>query len=118
MKGDAAPDTPDHRSSGLKRSACSSPASRRTLSSRRGFSNSQRGHLRLQQLNVAISLTIVLGQIRRLQPRARLANRTLHLDGKDLDITELLADRERSTLVSDEGPMDPPRYPPAKTSKN
>jgi hypothetical protein len=42
---------------------------------------------------------------------ARLINRTLQFDGKDLDITELLADPKRSSLVSDEGPMDPPRYP-------
>jgi hypothetical protein len=49
---------------------------------------------------------------------ARLVNRTLHLDGKDLDITELLADPNRASLVSDEGPMVPPSYPLEKTSKN
>jgi hypothetical protein len=41
----------------------------------------------------------------------RLISRTLQLDGQPLDITELLADPERAWLISDEGPMNPPRYP-------
>jgi hypothetical protein len=34
------------------------------------------------------------------------------LDGKSVKISDLLADSERCGLVSDEGPMNPPRYPP------
>ncbi len=49
---------------------------------------------------------------------ARLVNRTLHLGGQNLDIAELLADPARASLVSDEGPMDPPRYPLDESSKN
>ena len=41
----------------------------------------------------------------------RLVRDTLDLDGKKMKIAELLADRDRCGLVSDEGPMEPPRYP-------
>ncbi len=41
----------------------------------------------------------------------RLVRNTIAIDGKQLSIPELLADKERSSLVSDEGPMVPPRYP-------
>jgi len=41
----------------------------------------------------------------------RLVRDTLELDGKRVKIVELLADPNRCGLVSDEGPMKPPRYP-------
>jgi pimeloyl-ACP methyl ester carboxylesterase len=43
---------------------------------------------------------------------ARLVRDQLDLDGKSVKIYELLADPNRCGLVSDEGPMNPPRYPP------
>jgi hypothetical protein len=42
----------------------------------------------------------------------RLVRDSVELDGKSVKISELLADPDRSGLVSDEGPMQPPRYPP------
>lgn len=42
---------------------------------------------------------------------ARLIGDTLEINGRQLKIAELLADPERCALVSDEGPMNPPRYP-------
>jgi hypothetical protein len=42
---------------------------------------------------------------------ARLVRDRLMLDGKEVKISELLADADRCGLVSDEGPMKPPRYP-------
>jgi hypothetical protein len=42
---------------------------------------------------------------------ARLVNDTVELDGKSVKISDLLADPDRCGLVSDEGPMKPPRYP-------
>ena len=41
----------------------------------------------------------------------RLVRDTIDLDGNQLKIADLLADPERCGLVSDEGPMQPPRYP-------
>jgi hypothetical protein len=41
----------------------------------------------------------------------RLVRDRIELDGKNVKISDLLADPERSKLVSDEGPMQPPRYP-------
>jgi hypothetical protein len=41
----------------------------------------------------------------------RLVRDTIEVDGKKLKIAELLADPERCGVVSDEGPMKPPRYP-------
>jgi hypothetical protein len=41
----------------------------------------------------------------------RLIRDTLEVNRKKLKIAELLADPERCGLVSDEGPMQPPRYP-------
>jgi hypothetical protein len=41
----------------------------------------------------------------------RLVRDNIELDGKSVKISELLADPERCKLVSDEGPMQPPRYP-------
>lgn len=41
----------------------------------------------------------------------RLVSDTVELDGKSVKISDLLADPERCGLVSDEGPMNPPRYP-------
>ena len=41
----------------------------------------------------------------------RLVRETVDVDGKQLKIAELLADPDRCGLVSDEGPMNPPRYP-------
>lgn len=41
----------------------------------------------------------------------RLVRDTINLDGNNVKISALLADPERSKLVSDEGPMQPPRYP-------
>lgn len=41
----------------------------------------------------------------------RLVSDTLQLDGKPTKITDLLRDESRCTIVSDEGPVDPPRYP-------
>jgi hypothetical protein len=35
----------------------------------------------------------------------------IELDGKSVKISDLLADPDRCGLVSDEGPMKPPRYP-------
>ncbi|MCI0331680.1 MAG: hypothetical protein L0228_00465 [Planctomycetes bacterium] len=42
---------------------------------------------------------------------ARLVRNSIELDGKQVQIDELLADPERCSLVSDEGTMKPPRYP-------
>jgi hypothetical protein len=42
---------------------------------------------------------------------ARLIRNVIELDGKRSKIDELLADPDRWGLVSDEGPMNPPRYP-------
>jgi hypothetical protein len=42
---------------------------------------------------------------------ARLVRNAIEVDGKTLKIDELLADPARCGLVSDEGPMNPPRYP-------
>jgi hypothetical protein len=42
---------------------------------------------------------------------ARLIRDTIEHDGKEFKIADLLADPDRCGLVSDEGPMDPPRYP-------
>ena len=41
----------------------------------------------------------------------RLVHDTIELDGKPTKIAELLSDPDRCGLVSDEGPMQPPRYP-------
>lgn len=41
----------------------------------------------------------------------RLVRNAIEVDGKKCKITDLLADPSRCGLVSDEGPMDPPRYP-------
>lgn len=41
----------------------------------------------------------------------RLVRDTLDIDGNQTKIAELLADPNRYGLVSDEGPMQPPRYP-------
>jgi hypothetical protein len=41
----------------------------------------------------------------------RLVNDSIELDGKSVKISELLADPDRCGLVSDEGPMNAPRYP-------
>jgi hypothetical protein len=41
----------------------------------------------------------------------RLVRDTLELDGEKVKIADLLADPDRCGLVSDEGPMKPPRYP-------
>jgi hypothetical protein len=41
----------------------------------------------------------------------RLIRDTLEVDGEQLKIAELLADPRKCGLVSDEGPMNPPRYP-------
>jgi hypothetical protein len=41
----------------------------------------------------------------------RLVRDTVDVDGKSLKIAEILADPDRCGLVSDEGPMKPPRYP-------
>jgi hypothetical protein len=41
----------------------------------------------------------------------RLVRETLDVDGNKLKIAELLSDPDRCGLVSDEGPMQPPRYP-------
>jgi hypothetical protein len=41
----------------------------------------------------------------------RLVRDNVDLDGKSVKISELLADPERCGLVSDEGPMNPSRYP-------
>jgi len=41
----------------------------------------------------------------------RLIRDTLVVGGKKLKIAELLADSDRCGIVSDEGPMKPPRYP-------
>jgi hypothetical protein len=42
---------------------------------------------------------------------ARLVRNAIEVHGKALKIDELLADPARCGLVSDEGPMNPPRYP-------
>jgi hypothetical protein len=42
---------------------------------------------------------------------ARLVRSSIEIDGKQLNIDDLLADRDRCGLISDEGPMTPPRYP-------
>jgi hypothetical protein len=41
----------------------------------------------------------------------RLVSDGLILDGRRIKIAELLRDPQRSAIVSDEGPIDPPRYP-------
>lgn len=41
----------------------------------------------------------------------RLVRNKVELDGKSVKISDLLADPDRCGLVSDEGPMKPPRYP-------
>jgi hypothetical protein len=41
----------------------------------------------------------------------RLVRNTIEIEGQPARITDLLADPQRCGLVSDEGPMDPPRYP-------
>jgi hypothetical protein len=41
----------------------------------------------------------------------RLIRDSVELDGKKVKITDLLTDPDRCGLVSDEGPMKPPRYP-------
>ncbi|MFO0787985.1 MAG: hypothetical protein U0805_00910 [Pirellulales bacterium] len=41
----------------------------------------------------------------------RLIRDTLEVDGKGVKIADLLTDPEKCNLVSDEGPMQPPRYP-------
>lgn len=41
----------------------------------------------------------------------RLVRDTLEVDGRRFNISALLADPEKCTLGSDEGPMNPPRYP-------
>ncbi len=41
----------------------------------------------------------------------RLVRDNVELDGKSVRISDLLADPDRCGLVSDEGPMKPPRYP-------
>lgn len=41
----------------------------------------------------------------------RLVRDSVELDGKNVKISDLLADPDRCGLVSDEGPMKPPRYP-------
>jgi hypothetical protein len=41
----------------------------------------------------------------------RLVRNAIEIDGKMSRITELLADPNRCSLVSDEAPMNPPRYP-------
>ncbi|HMP06409.1 MAG TPA: hypothetical protein PJ982_08685 [Lacipirellulaceae bacterium] len=40
----------------------------------------------------------------------RLVRDAMVVDGARVPIAELLVDPERCALVSDEGPMDPPRY--------
>lgn len=42
---------------------------------------------------------------------ARLVLNEVSIDGKQVAISDLLADTKRCALVSDEGPMSPPRYP-------
>jgi hypothetical protein len=42
---------------------------------------------------------------------ARLVRNSVEIDGRHEKITDLLADPNRCGLVSDEGPMKPPRYP-------
>ena len=42
---------------------------------------------------------------------ARLVRDRVELDGKSEKVSNLLADSDRCGLVSDEGPMKPPRYP-------
>jgi hypothetical protein len=41
----------------------------------------------------------------------RLIRNSIEVEGKQLKLDELLADKKRCGLVSDEGPMMPPRYP-------
>ena len=41
----------------------------------------------------------------------RLVHDSVEIDGKIVKISDLLADPDRCGLVSDEGPMKPPRYP-------
>jgi hypothetical protein len=41
----------------------------------------------------------------------RLVRKTVEIDGKPVDIPDLLQDENRCALVSDEGPLDSPRYP-------
>jgi hypothetical protein len=41
----------------------------------------------------------------------RLVRDTGEIDGKPVKLADLLADPDRCTLISDEGPMTPPRYP-------
>ena len=40
----------------------------------------------------------------------RLVNRTMIVDGQPADVLQLLEDPARCSIVSDEGPMNPPRY--------
>jgi hypothetical protein len=42
---------------------------------------------------------------------ARLVQNSIEVDGQQRTIDNLLADPEGCGLVSDEGPMSPPRYP-------
>jgi hypothetical protein len=44
----------------------------------------------------------------------RLVRDEMVIDGQPYKIAELLRDKERSALVSDEGPIDSPRYPQAE----
>jgi len=41
----------------------------------------------------------------------RLVRNAIQVNGKECKITDLLSDSTRCGLISDEGPMDPPRYP-------
>jgi hypothetical protein len=43
----------------------------------------------------------------------RLVRDAMTVDGEPARVTELLVDPQRCALVSDEGPVDPPRYPSA-----
>jgi hypothetical protein len=42
---------------------------------------------------------------------ARLVRNRIEVDGKEMNVDEVLADPDLCGLVSDEGPMNPPRYP-------
>ena len=41
----------------------------------------------------------------------RLVRDEIEIDGRRLKIVDRLRDKERSAIVSDEGPINPPRYP-------
>jgi hypothetical protein len=41
----------------------------------------------------------------------RLVRDNIEIDGKRVKISDLLADPEHCQLLSDEGPIRPPRYP-------